>query len=321
MSSKRGRKRNDNLPPNRARDVQRAFRARRAAHLLALEQRVSELEEENSCLRQALNLPQANRPPLGKGPTGKDKPKTPYEPPQLLHTLNSSRESSSTDSGSIRESESPILISASVPPRQVVQEIENGTGPWGQTIVMTEEVPQYPPPMSAPPTLQSKMGSYSPVPHPSSRSSSLAPMYNMSYNSPSSYSGYFETQQQQQPQAQPRSYSYGSPQSQQQQPYSPAESPVHEQQMSPARAVSMVYPSQQRRSTAGDLQGLGGQHYSHHSLPPTPAAIRLPSPPRGLQDQLQQQHDVHDMHNHGHLSQLDPHAHHRAYTSDGRILS
>ena len=34
MSSKRGRKRNDNLPPNRARDVQRAFRARRAAHLL-----------------------------------------------------------------------------------------------------------------------------------------------------------------------------------------------------------------------------------------------------------------------------------------------
>lgn len=33
MSSKRGRKRNDSLPPNRARDVQRAFRARRAAHL------------------------------------------------------------------------------------------------------------------------------------------------------------------------------------------------------------------------------------------------------------------------------------------------
>lgn len=33
MSSKRGRKRNDTLPPNRARDVQRAFRARRAAHL------------------------------------------------------------------------------------------------------------------------------------------------------------------------------------------------------------------------------------------------------------------------------------------------
>ncbi|EEB87388.1 hypothetical protein MPER_15270, partial [Moniliophthora perniciosa FA553] len=79
MSSKRGRKRNDNLPPHRARDVQRALRARRAAHLQALEQRVAELEEENNCLRQALNLPGANRPPLGKGPTGKDRPK-PAEP-------------------------------------------------------------------------------------------------------------------------------------------------------------------------------------------------------------------------------------------------
>ncbi|KAK7690603.1 hypothetical protein QCA50_005702 [Cerrena zonata] len=77
MSSKRGRKRNDNLPPNRARDVQRAFRARRAAHLEALEQRVAELEEENNVLRAALHLPPVHRPALGKGPTGKDKPK-PY---------------------------------------------------------------------------------------------------------------------------------------------------------------------------------------------------------------------------------------------------
>ncbi|KAH8831521.1 hypothetical protein DL96DRAFT_836143 [Flagelloscypha sp. PMI_526] len=73
-TSKRGRKRNDLLPPNRARDVQRAFRARRAAHLQALEQRVSELEEENGLFRQALNLPPANRPPLGRGPTGNDRP-------------------------------------------------------------------------------------------------------------------------------------------------------------------------------------------------------------------------------------------------------
>lgn len=41
----------------------------------ALEQRVEELEEENKTLRAALNLPPANRPTLGKGPTGKDKPK------------------------------------------------------------------------------------------------------------------------------------------------------------------------------------------------------------------------------------------------------
>ncbi|KAF9077897.1 hypothetical protein BDP27DRAFT_1156017, partial [Rhodocollybia butyracea] len=73
-SSKRGRKRNDNLPPSRARDVQRAFRARRAAHLQDLEQRVAELEHENDCLREALHMEPASRPPLGKGPTGKDKP-------------------------------------------------------------------------------------------------------------------------------------------------------------------------------------------------------------------------------------------------------
>ncbi|KAJ7906550.1 hypothetical protein B0H13DRAFT_2333398 [Mycena leptocephala] len=77
MSSKRGRKRNDNLPPNSARNNQRAFRARRAAHLEALQQRISELEEENGRLRQALNLPPANRPPMGKGPTGRDKTKFP----------------------------------------------------------------------------------------------------------------------------------------------------------------------------------------------------------------------------------------------------
>jgi len=71
MSSKRGRKRNDNLPPNRARDVQRAFRARRAAHLEALECRVQVLEDENSRLRQALDLPPSDRSPLGTGPTGR----------------------------------------------------------------------------------------------------------------------------------------------------------------------------------------------------------------------------------------------------------
>ncbi|KAI0635745.1 hypothetical protein C8Q77DRAFT_1053124 [Trametes polyzona] len=86
-SSKRGRKRNDNLPPNRARDVQRAFRARRAAHLEALEQRVAELEEENNTLRAALHLPPANRPPLGKGPTGKDKPKPTNKPSTTAPTL------------------------------------------------------------------------------------------------------------------------------------------------------------------------------------------------------------------------------------------
>jgi hypothetical protein len=59
---------------------------------------VSELEEENICLRQALNLPPANRPLLGKGPTGKDKPKS----SEALrtshhHTLVDGRESFSVD--------------------------------------------------------------------------------------------------------------------------------------------------------------------------------------------------------------------------------
>ncbi|KAJ6570200.1 hypothetical protein DFH09DRAFT_1362841 [Mycena vulgaris] len=278
MSSKRGRKRNDNLPPNRARDVQRAFRARRAAHLQALEQRVSELEEENSCLRQALNLPQANRPPLGKGPTGKDKPKS-YD--GQGHPL-SSRESSADSPGSIRDSVSPVLISASLPPRE---EIENGTGDWGQTIVMTEEVPQYQPlpPMSAP--LPSKSIPYSP-PYPPSRSSSLAPMYMYGANDRGTPT-YFE-----QPQ---RSY-YST-----QQPYADVS-------RDPA-----AYPP--RRSTTADFSINGGFPHLPTPIQP-PSSIRLPSPPRGLQEHPQApQH-------HGHHSQHDPHAHHRpAYTSDGRIIS
>ncbi|PPQ83423.1 hypothetical protein CVT25_007014 [Psilocybe cyanescens] len=115
MSSKRGRKRNDNLPPNRARDVQRAFRARRAAHLQALEQRVSELEEENGCLRQALNLPPSNRTPLGKGPTGKDKAKNYDGGGSQSLGFHSSRESSSPESPRSRgSSQSPSTMTVSM---------------------------------------------------------------------------------------------------------------------------------------------------------------------------------------------------------------
>ncbi|RDB26084.1 hypothetical protein Hypma_006867 [Hypsizygus marmoreus] len=115
MSSKRGRKRNDNLPPNRARDVQRAFRARRAAHLLALEQRLSELEVENARLRKMVGWPPDDRPPLGKGPTGKDKPKSIDS--NAVHPLDffSSRdsESSAADSSSTRAgSLSPAAIAS-----------------------------------------------------------------------------------------------------------------------------------------------------------------------------------------------------------------
>jgi len=67
----RGRKRTEDPTPNRARDIQRAFRARRAAHLESLESRIRELEEENEYFRKLLSYPPANRPLLGKGPTGR----------------------------------------------------------------------------------------------------------------------------------------------------------------------------------------------------------------------------------------------------------
>ncbi|GAA5936064.1 uncharacterized protein JCM15063_002696 [Sporobolomyces koalae] len=55
-AKKRGRKLNDELPPSRSRDVQRAFRARRAAHLANLEARNSWLEQEVEALRARVGL-------------------------------------------------------------------------------------------------------------------------------------------------------------------------------------------------------------------------------------------------------------------------
>lgn len=69
----RGRKPNDQLPPSRAREVQRAFRLRRAEHLAALEERINLLESENSQLRALLSLPEADRQRIGSGPTGRGK--------------------------------------------------------------------------------------------------------------------------------------------------------------------------------------------------------------------------------------------------------
>ncbi|WVQ85333.1 hypothetical protein IAT38_007498 [Cryptococcus sp. DSM 104549] len=69
----RGRKPNDHLPPSRAREVQRAFRLRRAEHLASLEERILHLENENNQLRQLLSLPLAERPRIGSGPTGRGK--------------------------------------------------------------------------------------------------------------------------------------------------------------------------------------------------------------------------------------------------------
>ncbi|KAN0120963.1 hypothetical protein V8E52_004232 [Russula decolorans] len=147
MSSKRGRKRNDNLPPNRARDVQRAFRARRAAHLDALEQRVSELEEENSNLRAALNLPPANRAPLGKGPTGKDRPKPSSAPPSrpsqgaALDAVSRGGSSADSPTSTRAQSLSPSTITATMRPSpSAVHSLEGGS--WDQGMIMGEEQTQ-----------------------------------------------------------------------------------------------------------------------------------------------------------------------------------
>jgi hypothetical protein len=102
---------NDNLPLNRARDVQSLPRStscsssgqfplltiRRSNFYMTMNQRMSELEEENACLRQELHLPRANRPLLWKGPTIKDKPKS-LEASSHHPTHVSSRESLSVDS-------------------------------------------------------------------------------------------------------------------------------------------------------------------------------------------------------------------------------
>jgi hypothetical protein len=116
-----------------------------------MEQRVSELEEENVCLRHTLNLPPANRPPLGKGPTGKDKPKSleALRPPSHHPIHVGSRESLSVDSPSCTRvnSLSPFDVTASMrtPPR-TVHIIESGD--WEQSLLL---LGQYFDPQLAPP--------------------------------------------------------------------------------------------------------------------------------------------------------------------------
>ncbi|KAG8934772.1 hypothetical protein FRC01_000453 [Tulasnella sp. 417] len=96
----RGRRRDDSLPYNRARDVQRAFRARRAAHLSDLEQRVQVLEEENANLREALRLPPSDRPPIGTGPTGRGR------------LLKGNTRESQSSSGTVPDHESPPIAAS-----------------------------------------------------------------------------------------------------------------------------------------------------------------------------------------------------------------
>lgn len=138
-------------------------------------------------MRQALNLPPATRPPLGKGPTGKDKPRTFDGGPQSL--LPSSRESSSADSpdSTRTDSLSPSIVDETIPLRQI-QDIESSS--WEQHIVIPEqsEAPSssassnyHLPPMTAP--LSNRSPPNIPYPQYSSSlpSSSRDPMTNPMY--------------------------------------------------------------------------------------------------------------------------------------------
>ncbi|KAJ3785637.1 hypothetical protein GGU10DRAFT_291884 [Lentinula aff. detonsa] len=284
MSSKRGRKRNDTLPPNRARDVQRAFRARRAAHLQALEQRVSELEEENSCLRQALNLPPANRPMLGKGPTGKDKPRT-YNHLGLATMSLKSRGSSDSP---------PSTRMSSHSPESDIVRLDDPA--WDQTIVMTDtqsDLPSsstsssYPlPPMSAPPS--SKPIQYNPYPtsRGSSGSGSVYLNSQSAYPQPtdrsmssSSYPSPDFSSMRLDPREENRShYSYSpSPYDGSLQNNTPPSAPLH---LHPQRDSASLSYSTRRSITEPYTVGSGFPHLpnamTHHS-------IHVPSPSR-LQD-------------------------------------
>ncbi|KAF8920226.1 hypothetical protein CPB85DRAFT_1429036 [Mucidula mucida] len=292
MSSKRGRKRNDNLPPNRARDVQRAFRARRAAHLQALEQRVTELEEENNC----------ERPPLGKGPTGKDKPK--FDQAGSLNgalTMRGSRDSSSSPDSTRASSLSPATLTSSVPSRSV-PDMEGGT--WDQTLLLSDhqsDVPSssasssYPlPPMN--PQVPKSYHSY-PSPVPPSRNALPGASYISSqasyshsdrqlsagYNTPS-----FNNNNMRDVREEPRShYSYSTQPSFHDHPLpsqtSPTSTPpIHTSSYHSNSPREPALPYPHRRSMTDPQQGFSiGQGFPHlpHPAQPHHTAIRLPSPP------------------------------------------
>ena len=329
MSSKRGRKRNDNLPPNRARDVQRAFRARRAAHLdvspssllafsltfisfpsQALEQRVAELEEENGNLRAALNLPPANRLPLGKGPTGKDKPKppsaTPARPATALDAV--SREGSSADSptSTRAQSLSPSTITASMRPSpNAVHSLEGGS--WDQSMMMGEEQNQQTPHSSSPSTgyplsgvsAHTKAPSQYSYPSPAQSSSRttlpgtmympVAPQGTQNFGHTTdrplteAYGGgnYPVRDLREDPQRFPYSQpSYSGPEATHLPQHSPSTPSLHypTQQHRDAPSAQTPIPFAHRRSIT-DPQGFSSLVNQYPHLPPPPALRRL-SPPR-----------------------------------------
>jgi len=374
MTSKRGRKRNDNLPPNRARDVQRAFRARRAAHLKVLchpvqfeiisnlmtysvtyqdlEERVAEVEEENNCLRQALNLPPSNRPPLGRGPTGKDKPKN-YELAMTGASLNQplvfapSRESSAEVSPGSRTSSSlsPDSISASMSSRPM-QAMESGSS-WNNKLLiddshsssmMTSVDAQYElTPMTAPLPLKPSYASYTSSSLPSSSRGSISnDLYNpggSTYSNTSdrllsqSYSGQgFSLRDQDIREEASGHYSYTSSSFQ---AYDQAS--VHSP--SPSPSVSAIHPhfphqAQQhhRQSPIPFTPASGPSRRCMTDTPVYPAGQGFSSLSHPIQIQAQQVSNVHHpsrptdfIRNQSEIGQVPPSFRHYPYGQDSRL--
>jgi hypothetical protein len=99
-----------------------------------------ELEEENNALRAALNLPPASRPSLGKGPTGKDRPRPVEGATRSYASSAKSRESSNADLDSPpstrTNSLSPAVTSVRPSPRSAPT-LESGA--WDQSLLMAEQ--------------------------------------------------------------------------------------------------------------------------------------------------------------------------------------
>ena len=137
----------------------------------ALEQRVAELEEENGNLRAALNLPPANRAPLGKGPTGKDRPKPSSSAAQARPSQSAaldavSRAGSSADSptSTRAQSLSPSTITATMRPSpNAVHSLEGGS--WDQGMIMGEEQTQSSAPHASSPSTAYPLSGVPPPPH------------------------------------------------------------------------------------------------------------------------------------------------------------
>ncbi|TFK27176.1 hypothetical protein FA15DRAFT_702186 [Coprinopsis marcescibilis] len=319
--SKRGRKRNDNLPPNRARDVQRAFRARRAAHLLALEQRVTDLEEENNYLRQALSLPPSNRPLLGRGPTGKDKPKSTSSNSIALPV---SREVPALDdSPDSSPSPSPMTIPVSMSPSRPMSVIDSTTwdeslllsstpAPTSNTSAATYEIT----PVSIPAPIKQEYSFNTSSPTESSRNSTANHSYsegtNFTRNSDRPFTnGYnissYQVQQTQDDQ-QRTHYSYASPQYQDQDTQSP---PIQYQQQQQQQHHQVLEHPERAQTSPIVTQPPPPMNPRPHSVRPNshPQTVQLhppgyhhrphishpqPQVPHLQQQQHQLHHDRHD---------------------------